>query len=116
MADVETVPLAAYESQASRFARIIKYLIIGWAVSMVAFGLVLVISLSYTEEVITETETVSDTQTLERVAQADNQGNAIVGDGDISIGDSTSNTNSYENDDADEDDQNDEEGSSGGSE
>lgn len=105
MADVETVPLAAYESQASRFARIIKYLIIGWAVSMVAFGLVLVISFSYSEEVVTETQT----ETYEQYAHADNQGNAIIGDGDNSIGDSTY----YANDNEDENDPNDEEGNSG---
>lgn len=53
--ELETIPLAAYEAQASRFLRIIKYLIFGWVVSVVALGLVLVISLSYSDEVITET-------------------------------------------------------------
>lgn len=53
--ELETIPLAAYEAQASRFTRIIKYLIFGWVVSVVALGLVLVISLSYSDEVITET-------------------------------------------------------------
>lgn len=110
--NVQTIPLAAYESQGTSFRRIIKWLIMGWAISMVAMGLVLVISMSYTEEVITETETVTDTQTLERVAQADNQGNAIVGDGDISIGNSESNTNGVEDDDTNDDDQNNEEGTS----
>lgn len=55
--DVTTVPLAAYESLATRMTRIIKYMIIGWALSMVAMGLVLVISFSYSEEVMTETVT-----------------------------------------------------------
>lgn len=56
---VEMVSLAAYESLSSRFMRIIKYLIMGWAISMVAIGLVLVIFMSYTEEVVTETTEVS---------------------------------------------------------
>lgn len=94
--ELETVSLAAYEALASRMTRIIRYLIMGWAISMCAMGLVLVISLSYTEEVVTETTT--ETQTLEKVAQADNQGNAIVGDGDISIGDSTSNADENQDD------------------
>lgn len=101
---VEMVSLAAYESQGTSFRRIIKWLIMGWAISMVAMGLVLVISMSYTEDVVTETTT----ETYERYAQADNQGNAIIGDGDNSIGDSTYNANGNGN----EDDQNDETGSS----
>lgn len=91
MENVEMVSLAAYESQGSRFIRIIRWLVLGWTLSMVAWGLAFVICTSYTEEVVTETET------YERYAQADNQGNAIVGDGDNSIGDST--YNAYGDDD-----------------
>lgn len=72
METVETVPLAAYESQASRFSRIIKWLIMGWAISVVALGLVLVISLSYTEDVVTETVT----------QEADNYGSNTYAGGD----------------------------------
>ena len=53
--EIETVPLAAYESLATRLCRIIKYLIIGWACSVFALGLVLVISLSYSEDISSET-------------------------------------------------------------
>lgn len=90
---VESVSLAAYEMQAERNVRTIKYFVLGYVLTAIAFCLTLVICLSYTEEVVTETttETTEETQTLERVAQADNQGNAIVGDGDITIGDSTRN-------------------------
>lgn len=57
MEEIQTVPLAAYESMSSRLCRIIRWIVTGWALSMVAMGLVLVISLSYSEEVMTETVT-----------------------------------------------------------
>lgn len=93
---VESVSLAAYEAQAERNVRTVKYMALGWVVTTIALCLALMVCLSYSEEVVTETttETTEETQTLERVAQADNQGNAIVGDGDITIGDSTRNVTS----------------------
>lgn len=58
--DIEKVSLAAYEAQSSRIVRIVKYMALGWAMSIIAMGLVLVIALSYSEEVVTETtETVT---------------------------------------------------------
>lgn len=57
MGELQTVPLAAYESLSTRLCRIIRWIITGWALSMVAMGLVLVISLGYSEEVVTETVT-----------------------------------------------------------
>lgn len=96
--EVPCVPLAAFESQAERALHEKKLLIIGWAISMVMMCLVLIFAISYTEEVVEETETVTETHTLERVAEADNQGNAIVGDGDITIGNSESNGYSNSND------------------
>lgn len=93
MENVEMVSLAAYESQGSRFMRIIRWLVLGWMLSMVAWGLAFVICTSYAEEVVTETET------YEQFAHADNQGNAIIGDGDNSIGDSTYNANGNGNED-----------------
>lgn len=53
MENVEMVSLAAYESQGSRFIRIIRWLILGWTLSMVAWGLAFVICTSYAEEVTT---------------------------------------------------------------
>lgn len=94
METIETVPLAAYESQASRFSRIIKWLIMGWAISVVALGLVLVISLSYSEEVVTET-------TTHEVAQeADNYGSNTYAGGDYydSQADGNNYSNGYDND------------------
>lgn len=70
--DIEMVPLAAYESLATRFTRIIKYILMGWALSVVALGLVLVLSLSYSEEVATETVT----------QEADNYGSNTFAGGD----------------------------------
>lgn len=83
--NVQTIPLAAYESQGTSFRRIIKWLIMGWAISMVAMGLVLVISLSYTEEVMTET-----TETITQDS-GDNGSNHYIG------GDMNGNPNYYEN-------------------
>ena len=57
MEDVQMVPITAYESMSSRLCRIIRWIITGWAVTAVALGLVIVISLSYSEEVMTETVT-----------------------------------------------------------
>lgn len=92
---VETVPFAAYEAQAERNVRTIKYMVLGWVITVISLCLVLLLSMSYSDEVVETTET----QTLERVAQADNQANAIVGDGDIQIGNSENNTDSNENND-----------------
>lgn len=57
--EVQMVPITAYESLSTRLFRVIKWLIMGWAISVIALGLVLVMSLSYTEEVVTETATVT---------------------------------------------------------
>lgn len=72
MDSVEMVPLAAYESLATRLSRIIKYLIIGWTCSMFALGLILVISMSYTEQVVMDTVT----------QEADNYGSNTYAGGD----------------------------------
>lgn len=58
--EVQMVPITAYESLSTRLFRVIKWLIMGWAISVIALGLALVISMSYTEEVMTETtETIT---------------------------------------------------------
>lgn len=77
--ELETVSLAAYEALASRMTRIIRYLIMGWAISMCAMGLVLVISLSYTEEVVTETTET----TAEVIQDADDNGSNVYAGGDV---------------------------------
>lgn len=55
MDEIQSVPLVAYESMSSRLYRIIRILAIGWAMTAVALGLIIVISLSYSEEAYTET-------------------------------------------------------------
>lgn len=82
---VESVSFAAYEAQAERNVRTIKYMVLGWVITVIALCLAMV--LCFSEETLTAETT--ETQTLERVAEADNQGNATVGDGGITIGDST---------------------------
>lgn len=60
--EVQMVPITAYESLSTRLFRVIKWLIMGWAISVIALGLVIVMSLSYTEqtvEEVTTTETVT---------------------------------------------------------
>lgn len=73
------VPITAYESMSSRLCRIIRWIITGWAVTAVALGLVIVISLSYSEEVMTET-----TETTAEVLQnSDNNGSNYYAGGDL---------------------------------
>lgn len=91
MEEIQTVPLAAYESLSSRMFRIIKYGAICWAISMIAMGLVIVISFSYTEEVVTET--VSN----EVEQEADEYGNNTFAGGDYYDSATTSTPNSQEN-------------------
>ena len=90
--DIETVPLAAYESLSTRLTRIIKYLIMGWALSMIAMGLVLVISFSYSEEVMTETITNEVEQ------EADESGSNTFTGGDYYGGQTDSQTDGNEDD------------------
>lgn len=80
MDEVQTVPLAAYESMSSRLCRIIRWIVTGWALSMVAMGLVLVISLSYSEEVVSETTET----TAEVIQDADSSGSNYYAGGDLS--------------------------------
>lgn len=72
--ELQVVPLAAFESQSSRYARIIKLLVIGWAVSVALLVALCVVSISYTEEAVTTTETVTQ--------DADDYGNNLYTGGD----------------------------------
>ena len=91
--EVQMVPLTALESQAQRDHQTMRYLALGWCITLALAVFSMLCMASYEEEVVTETETI------ERYAEASYQGNAIVGDGDISIGDSTA--NGYEDEDYD---------------
>lgn len=70
--ELQVVPLAAFESQSSRYARIIKWIVTGWAVSVALMTALCVISISYTEEAVTETIT----------QDADDYGNNLYTGGD----------------------------------
>lgn len=72
---VESVSLAAYEAQAARTTRYIKYLVLGWFLSLLVVCSAFVIAMSYTEEEITETTTTSE------IAQntGDNGSNSYIG-------------------------------------
>lgn len=88
MEEVQMIPLTAYESMSSRLCRIIRWILTGWALSMVAMGLVVVLSLSYSDEMITETTEVAQ--------EADNYGNNTFNGGDYYDGETDS--QDYEND------------------
>lgn len=95
MEEVQMVPFAAYESLSSRFGRIIKWLVMGWAISVVALGLVIVMSLSYTEQAVEEVVT----ETTETVTQDSGDGgnNHYIG-GDLN-GNANYNEDSQDNQD-----------------
>lgn len=87
--EVQMVPLTALESQAQRDHQTMRYMAIGWCISIVITVFCGMVMMSYEE--------TTETETVERYAEASYQGNAIVGDGDVSIGDSTA--NGYEDED-----------------
>lgn len=92
MENVEMVSLAAYESQGSRFMRIIRWLVLGWMLSMIGWGLAFVICTSYAEEVVTETTT------SEIMQDADNYGSNVYAGGDYYDSQADSNDNTDGND------------------
>lgn len=73
---MQVVPLTAFESQAARMVRIIRYLVAGWAVSVLALTVLCLVSISYTEEAVTETVTSEVTQ------DADGEGSNMYTGGD----------------------------------
>ena len=88
--EVEMVPLAAHEAQCERFAKIIRYMIVGWTITAVTLAFMLLISFSYEEEVVTETyETTTSEVSQSAADSASNQyiggsyyGNAVDQDDD----------------------------------
>lgn len=59
MTSIETITLAAHESACERLARIIRWIVAGWALSMLIMGLAVMMLATYEEEVVTETSEVS---------------------------------------------------------
>lgn len=59
MAEIERVSMATFEAQAERSAKLIRWLILGWAVSVVMLGFVIMTMASY-EETVTTSEITQD--------------------------------------------------------
>lgn len=88
---IQTLPLAAHESEMVREHKTLRiaviFLAVGWLVSVLVLGAIIYAYATAEYEMTTET-TTTETTTTEQNADSGDNGNAIVGDGDISIGDS----------------------------
>lgn len=85
--ELQTVPLVLHESAMAREHRLMRWLVVGWAVTALVLGAIIFCYANAEYEVVTET-TTTETTTTEQNADSGDSGNAIVGDGDITIGDS----------------------------
>lgn len=81
--DVQMIPLAAHETAMARENRVIRWLIACWMVSVVVLGAIIYSYATAEWDYTTETTT---TETTTESADSGDYGNAIVGDGDITIG------------------------------
>lgn len=52
MGEIEKVPLAAYEAQAERDHKTLRYLIAGWVITCALFAFVVCMMISYDEETV----------------------------------------------------------------
>lgn len=60
MDEVQVVPLAAYEAQAERVVRTVKYMGAGWVVSVLALIMVILAMVAYSaEEAVEEIQTIT---------------------------------------------------------
>lgn len=73
---IETITLAAHESACERLARIVRWLVAGWALSMLIMGLAVMMLATYEEE-ITTSEITQD---------SDDYGTNIYAGGDMAYG------------------------------
>lgn len=55
MSEIERVSMATFEAQAERSAKLIRWIILGWAVSVVMLGFVVITMASYEDEIVTTT-------------------------------------------------------------
>lgn len=94
MEEVQTVPLAAYEAQAERTVRMVKYMSVGWVATVLALIFVILCVVFYSE---VETEAVEETETI---TQDSGSGgiNAYAG------GDFNGSANNYQNSQNDQND------------
>lgn len=77
--EVVMVPLAAYESQAQHFHQTMRYMIIGWVITVALFVWLGIVMTSYEEETLETVET-----TVEQAA--DNSGANYFANGDLTNG------------------------------
>lgn len=90
--NIEMVPLAAFEAQAERNVRTVKYMSLGWVISVVLLTFALIVSFSYTEE------TVEEVVTTEVEQAADNNGSNYFANGDLTNGSETDGQSNADND------------------
>ena len=81
--EFQQVPLVLHESAMARDHRIMRWIVVGWAVTALVLGAIIFCYANSGYEVTTETTT---TETTTQSADYGDSGNAIVGDGDITIG------------------------------
>lgn len=60
MDDMQMIPFAAYEAQQERHVRAIKYMSLGWVISVVMLVFLLIISISYEVETVEEVTTTTN--------------------------------------------------------
>lgn len=84
--DVQMIPLAAHESAMARDHKVIKWLVIGWAASMLMMGAVIYSYANAEWEYTTETTTTETTETYETSADSGDGGVAFAGEGDLTVG------------------------------
>lgn len=94
MAEIERVSMATFEAQSERSAKLIRWMILGWAVSVVMLGFVIMTMASYEDQVVTETTTSEIAQDSQ-----DNGSNIYAG------GDYYGNADNQGNDDQDDEDE-----------
>ena len=77
MAEIERVSMATFEAQAERSSTLIRWMILGWTVSVVMLGFVIMTMASY-EDTITTSEITQDSEDYGRnvYAGGDCYGNA----------------------------------------
>lgn len=80
--EIQSIPLAAHENDMARNHKVIKWLIIGWAVSVIILSSVVYsLSFGWEETTTTTTTTTEETTTDESVTQdsGDNGSNVYAG-------------------------------------
>lgn len=91
MDDTQMMPFAAYEAQQERHVRAIKYMSLGWVISVVMLVFLLIISISYEVETVEEVTTTTTTNSDVAQESGDNGTNHYIGGDYYGNADSSSN-------------------------